>query len=358
MNRSQLHVLASALDGDGDALAEACRMDPTGALARRHRAGPALYIAARALENPFDCESWHRELHENAVRSAILMESLYQAGEVLDRAGLAWAPLKGLDLGSRVYNEPEERPTGDVDILVFPSDGDRARQALLEAGWKELYQGQRSARYTREEGYAWQLLGANGVLLELHFRLWGLIPTGYETVALARATPGEGGRRLRWADAYVVAAAHFWTVTPPRPLIGLRDLHLCGKSLANAGEVVQITIDWDLQAQVAMAAALSFEFWQGPVCGEIVQRLKPLLRRSEQRLFEGWQDDGAHLDLRWRSLALARLLAGRRSRAGWRVAWRRLWPHAGLAERATPEDWPWWRRRARFQKDWWLPGSR
>ena len=52
--------------------------------------------------------------------------------------------------------------------------------------------------------------------------------------------------------------------------------------------------------------------------------------------------DGLTLDV----VYLARLLARRPSRMGWLAPWRRIWPHPGTVNQLTPDEWPWWGRRA------------
>jgi hypothetical protein len=77
------------------------------------------------------------------------------------------APLKGPLLAARLYGEFTLRPTTDVDVLVTPSDLDRAVEALRQAGARPPDPA--SFRYHRIHHHHINAV-LRGVLIEVHFR--------------------------------------------------------------------------------------------------------------------------------------------------------------------------------------------
>lgn len=342
--------LAAALDGDAEALRALVADAGSGELARRHRAGPALYHHARRLDAAGPAlGAWRDDARAWAARLLTLAAVHDGAARALDGADVAWAPLKGYDLATRFGGGSEElRPTGDLDLLIARQDLETGRKALLAAGFQSFEETPRSGAYLREEGYAWQATHPSGILLELHFRLWGLVPEAFAAGVLERAPPdtalSPGGRRLRLADAYVVAAVHLWLDPPPRRLLAFHDLARLAERL-DPQEVVEAAADGDLELPVALAAEVSFGLWRRVACGEAARRLAARLRAAE-RLFAGQLRHRRLAAAPLRTIVLARLLARRRSRHGLlRTVGRRLWPHPGTVERLTPDGWPWIRRR-------------
>jgi hypothetical protein len=276
-------------------------------------------------------------------------EGLTGLGGVLGTAGIAWLPIKGSDLGSRVYDRPEERPAGDVDILIAEADYLRARAALETAGWRSLVPGARIDAYLREEGYAWQATDASGLLLEVHHRLWGMVPPGLAPALLAASEPdpalGPTARRLPLAHAWLLAAVHVWLNPPPRPLLAVWDLERIASAAPGLeDEAVRLAVEWDLQLPAALAAAYAAGLWRSEPHRRIASRLMATLRPAEslaaRRALEGGIENAA-----LGSIVLARLLSFRSSRAGWRSLPRRIWAHPGIVEMETPPGRSWPARR-------------
>jgi hypothetical protein len=253
-------------------------------------------------------------------------------------------PIKGCDVGARVYEHPEERPVGDVDLLVAEADFPRARDALTASGWRPFFAGERAERYLREEGYAWAATDAAGLLLEVHVRLWGLVPAGLASALLAAALPdpalGSTGRRLPLAGAWLLAAVHAWLNPPPRPLLSWWDLErLAAADPGIVDEAVRLAEAWDLQLPAGLAAAQAAELWGSEPNREIADRLLARLYLPER--LAGRRGEAASL----KAIVLARLLSGRASRAGWRSLPRQVWAHPGVVEQETPPDRSWPARR-------------
>lgn len=340
-----MNRLAAALAGDPDALA-ALAADPDAIeLARTHRVGPALSLRARRLgiDGPA-AQSWHRALIAVAAHRLHVEDRIGTVGAALGTAGVPWLPLKGCDLGARVYRHPEERPVGDIDVLIPRADLPRAQAALRAAGWRGLSEGPRMERYLRDEGYAWQAQDSAGLLLEVHVRLWGIVPAGMGAALLAAAVPDPGlgptGRRLPLAHAWLVAAVHTWLNPPPRPLLAWWDLERIAATEPDlADEAASLAEAWDLQLPAGLAAAQVAALWPSEPNRKIADRLLGGLRPLER--FAARRGEGVGL----KSIVLARLLSGRASRAGWRSLPRRIWSHPGIVEQETPAGQSWPRRR-------------
>ncbi len=344
--------LARALGDDRQALEELAASDAGGELARRHRAGGALYLRARrlALQTPA-VAIWRRQtIAAGAHLSRLEMTATEVAGR-LASAGIEWLPLKGYDLATRLYQQPEERLTGDLDLLIRPACLDDARRVLRADGWRDLYPGPRNRAFLAEEGYAWMAVKDRHPLLEVHFRLWGLVPEKLATALFDRARPdptlGAGGHRLTLADAYLVAAVHAWLA--PRYLVSWWELARICRRLTpkEIDAVARAASTWDLQLPVALAAEVSASLWREQGCRAIRRRLAGELRLAERLLAARARHRLTTLPLA--ALQAARLLAGRRGRQRLRGPWRQLWPHPGIVERSTPEHWPWLARRLWFQ---------
>ncbi len=354
---SEVQDLSRALSGDLDALRRSVEADPEGQLVTLHRIGAALTLRGRGadLEIP---EPWRQILRRGGALHLLLGDSLEKIGQILGDASVPWAPIKGMDLRDRLYSPREERPTADLDILIARRDLLTAREALLDAGWRGEADSPRNEDFLLREGYNWKAVGPNGLLLELHFELWGSVPAGMAGAMLNRAeadpTLGSTGRRLIWSDAFLLAAAHIWVTPPPRPLLYWWEL----AKLASRGgeesyeEILSASQSWGLQLPTALAAQATASLFASPGCERIVAELSAELRPTERRVRDlATRCSPQRLPLS--RLVLARLLARRPSRMGWRAPLRRLWAHPGVVEQHTPDAWPWaWRRLWYLLKIW------
>ncbi len=344
--------LARALGDDRQALEELATSDGEGELARRHRAGGALYLRALRLGlNTPAVASWRRQTLAAGAHHSRLEVMANEVAGCLGAAGVEWLPLKGCDLATRLYRAPEERLTGDLDLLIRPEQFGDAQRALRADGWRSLFQGPRNRAFLTQEGYAWMAVKDPHPLLEVHFRLWGLVPEKLATTIFARSRPDPtlpaSGRRMTLADAYLVAAVHAWLA--PRYLVSWWELARISQRLASEeiDGVAREAAAWDLQLPVALAAEVSTALWGERGCRAIQRRLAGELRLAERLLAARARRRLTTLPLV--GLQAARLLAGRRSRQQLRGPWRRIWPHPGIVERSTPEGWPWIVRRLWFQ---------
>jgi len=253
-----------------------------------------------------------------------------------------------------VYEHREDRPASDIDVLVPQESVDIALSALLASGWDHLYPfGRHGEAFIRDEGYNFPLITDDDLLCELHFRLWGVVPAGLVEELFDASTPdpslGPTGRRLALHHAFLVGALHFWNMPWPRSLRGMWDLVRIARAAGNdlTGDVAHCAGRWGLHLPVLLSAAATASAWDDPACTAVAEALRPDLGPGERAVFRRFVRSGER-PLRLQHVVAARLLAGRPSRSGLRAPFRRLWAHPGIVERATPDKWPWWRRRVIF----------
>lgn len=348
--RTDSHLAAASL-ADREALSRLAQHPRGVEIARREKLAPALARAAArdGIVSPAT-EAWRADLRAAAATRLWLGAAASDLVEAFGAAGIPFAPIKGWDLGRRVYGAPEERPTSDLDLLLPEARLGEALAALAAAGFRNLQEGPRIERYLREEGYAAALKAPAGQLAELHFRLWGSAPVGLAAAILGAASAdpelGPTARAIRFEHAYLLAAFHLFLDPPPRPALAFRDLALLAGRGLDRGFLAAETRRFGLDLPVALASAAAAELFACGECAAIAADLRSGLRWPERRL--PWD-----ADIPAPRMFLARLLAGRPSRHGWRLLWRRLWPHPGIVETATPAGSAWAARRLWYQWNHW-----
>ncbi|MEM9554809.1 MAG: nucleotidyltransferase family protein [Acidobacteriota bacterium] len=372
----ELRQVARALEGSFADLVELAHADAASndaeGTSRRQRVPAQLLARARAhgLDQRRDLapaiDAWRRQTRAAAATHLVLDATTVLVGRALGRAGIDWLPLKGVDLVRRgVYDGAEQRPCGDLDLLI-PGDAlEAAREALEAAGCVGLASGPRAARYLRDEGYAWQARAPTGSLVELHWRLWGSAPAALadHLVDASRPAPelGPTARQATTVHAWLIAAFHLWLDPPPRAvgrfldLVQVADTTADDDSLGDAAfreRLIAETEALGLQLPACLAAGVAADLFETarPTHTAILDALGASLRGPERLLFAAHQGIRA-ADLPTGALAAARLTAGRGSRHGARAVGRRLWPHPGIVEDATRSDAssPWPLRRLHFQ---------
>lgn len=278
-------------------------------------------------------------LYRAAGKVALLAHTLEMVGEAFARHRIEWAPIKGGDLAFRVYEQPEDRDVGDLDVLIREPDREAAIAALVDSGWVSAQE--RTAlweRYQREEGYCASFCHPNGLMLELHHRLWGAAPSGLPDEVMrdsrGAAELGKTARRAAPEHAFVMAALHAWMVPPRRPISTWWDLQrlTIQDDASLAGDVVTVASRWGLELPVGLAAVASASLWRSEALIAISSSLLARLRPSE-RILAWWCCKRGTDAVPYWSVVFARLLAGRPSRHGWRSVWRRVLPHPGLQSR-------------------------
>jgi hypothetical protein len=179
---------------------------------------------------------------------------------------------------------------------------------------------------------------------------------GAEMLSRAGQAPelGVSARHLSWPDAFALAAAHIWVTPPPRPLLYWWELQLLaqvgGESMPQ--DVIRRAKVWGLQLPLGLAARAAASLFRGQGCSQIGDVLLADLRPPERRVLS-LAARRSPQTLPLAKLAVARLLAGRPSRMGWRAPMRRLWAHPGIVELYSSAHWPWpWRRLWYLLRSW------
>lgn len=206
------------LPGEGGALAGVVpRLDPLRLVADAARHGLAA-VVERALEeggfslgSPLD-EALHRHALAVRARAERARALLGEALDVLWRAHLTPALLKGYGLACRLYPEdPLARAATDADLWIEPGRLEDAERALEEAGFTRRARG-REEQFDRHRGDAIGFVHTLG-LVELHFRPIAAFGTSMDAEAvwsrtLAAELDGFRVRFLAPADELVLLAVH------------------------------------------------------------------------------------------------------------------------------------------------------
>lgn len=90
---------------------------------------------------------------------------LRESAQILTRAGIGVMPLKGVLFQRTLYDDPTQRFSSDVDLLVLPTHFERAVTALLGGGFRL----QKVGRSLTEVA----LSSPRGLAVDLHHRLFG-----------------------------------------------------------------------------------------------------------------------------------------------------------------------------------------
>jgi hypothetical protein len=302
--------------------------------------------------------AWSAELHSTAVSWMLLSRAAEEIAPVLDAGCARWTPIKGFDVGTRFHAVREERPLTDLDVLIAAAELDAVSDALAARGWRAGECHPRTLEFVAREGYTRHFSspvagGSATILVEVHFRLWGFVQEGLAAEILERASVDArvGGLRPEAEHTYVIAALHGWTKPSPRDLLDWRDLEFVLRShpeaaqrIALASKVVDVSRRWALELPVCLSAEVAARLWPESGHERIVEGLEPSLRPMERRLLAGLREGGLDA-VSLARIVLARLLAGRPSRAGWRSVSRRVWAHPGVVELETSPEHSWSRRR-------------
>ncbi len=342
-----LELAASALAQNPDALEECVRSPDS--LCDQADLWPAL--ARRLADHGFEVPEAWREALRSSTAAWMRQEATHAAlREALSE--VVWLPIKGLYTATAAHRCREDRPMSDLDILVSPQNLPVVRARLGGLSWKSLWNGVRSERYLQEEGYAWSAESPQGDLLEVHFRLWSLLPERTVELILAdRIESEDGGWTIDRAWAFILAAVHAWLGHRPRSLLDWWDVHLLARAkpdhLDDEQFIALVTTrakDLGIGLPVLLSTHVVARCWPGDeVQKRLRDRLMTTLRGREAALLRTLEQRGPSA-VRLSSIVGRRLLAGRETRAGARTALRRVWAHPGVVERQVEGGPFWWRR--------------
>lgn len=220
--------------------------------ADRHGVQPQLYESLQAVEDAVPAgerkllaQAYQTNLHKNLFLSRELIRIM----DCLSASNVEVFPYKGLALAEMVYGDIARRQSGDIDLLIRPSDLARIREAIHPLGYAPHSPLSADAeRASLKSGYECSFDGAAGPnLLELQ---WAIQPRFYaidfdmEVLfrrAVTVAVSGRSMKTLRPPDLVLVlcahAAKHVWG-----RLVWLCDI---------ARLIEQPSLDWD---EIASAA--------------------------------------------------------------------------------------------------------
>ncbi|QRK13763.1 nucleotidyltransferase family protein [Archangium violaceum] len=305
--RAWPEVARGDVPGDVDALVHAA--------ARHGLAGFMQHVVGRSAWTPDEAvrTRLRREALAQAARGMRVKALLLRSLEALAAVDVVPVLLKGYGLALRLYPEPLQRATTDVDLLVADAEVEVASRALVGLGLRPL--GEAAAAHAREHEHHLTFTGAAG-MVELHFR--ALVGYGQALEAralLARAEEsvleGRRVRYLRAEDELVYLALHASNHLLQR-LAWLFDLKLL--MLAHPG------LDWGRVVEVARGSAFPHLAWYAleaarrlmgaPVPEEVLAALAPpsWQRRMAARFFSAERLLGTELMRHKPAWVVAKLL--------------------------------------------------
>ncbi|MBP2645632.1 MAG: hypothetical protein H6Q75_1072 [Firmicutes bacterium] len=146
-------------------------------LVRYHQSGSLVYKTLSQVPELVPQEilkALHREYKENMARSLVMTGELVKICAVLERQGIAYAVLKGIPLGYMLYGDLGYRVSGDLDILVWPEELDKAVSLLEGMEFRRedpSFLTERGRKGWLAETNHFTLHHKNGIAVELHWRL-------------------------------------------------------------------------------------------------------------------------------------------------------------------------------------------
>ena len=151
------------------------------ALAEQHRLTPFLHGRVQRGEiaaPPGDIAAgWQAAHRANAIAVLFQRRALLQAMESLASEGIGAVALKGSALAWTVWPAQADRAMRDIDLLVAEDNAALAYRTLRAARWEgpDLTESELAAFAERETHFP-ALLSPEGVVCELHARVWGRAP--------------------------------------------------------------------------------------------------------------------------------------------------------------------------------------
>lgn len=132
---SEFRHLIRILQG-GDIAHPDCNTDHLLQLIADHR---VIGQVARKIQN-FEDSALRAKIETENIANKLaqlrLIEVLTELKNIL--TGIHFVLLKGPGLSQQIYNDPAERRSRDLDILIHPKDFDRVMEQLTQAGYRKL----------------------------------------------------------------------------------------------------------------------------------------------------------------------------------------------------------------------------
>jgi hypothetical protein len=196
-------------------LASPLRWEFVGRLAEREKLLPVLWKALQPYANEIPADivgAIRRQASVIEFRMLMTETVLRRVVDELAPQGTRVMLLKGAALATTIYSSFAERPMGDIDILVAPSDAQRAWTRLREIGWTLELSGGAEFHDTHHHLPGLHDPGGLNIVLEVHRTM------------LPRTGPFLLDETDLWRDARSVrlGANEVWVPSDQHQL-----LHLC-----------------------------------------------------------------------------------------------------------------------------------
>jgi Uncharacterised nucleotidyltransferase len=169
--------------------------------ADHHRLTPLLYWALQSTQPSLVPERLAADFRSSARKSLVLTGELTRLVDLFERKGITVLPFKGPALAIAAYDNLALRSFDDLDLLVGRRDLWRARDLLIEAGYKESVPlGDRRGDALLDSYDELVMTGGNGLpMVELH---WSFLPPHFSVpldpaeFLARRATVSLGNRTI------------------------------------------------------------------------------------------------------------------------------------------------------------------
>jgi Uncharacterised nucleotidyltransferase len=172
--------------------------------ALQHGVLPSLYFrlaANRAAVLPEALELARIEFERNAFHCLANAAELLEVLNAFKEAGIAAMPFKGVVLGASAYGDMMARTAGDLDVLIYYRDLQRATQILSERGYKLTTEVLEDGSPKMENYFEYHFERADdGMVLELRWRLELTQPRYRHDLGMDWAWPRRKTIKLAGAD--------------------------------------------------------------------------------------------------------------------------------------------------------------
>ncbi len=172
--------------------------------ASQHGVVPSLYfgLAASAADIPPEALELARiEFERNAFHCLANAAELLEVLNAFEKAGIAALPFKGVVLGASAYGDMTFRAAGDLDLLIYYRDLQRATQILRKRGYELKTAALEDGSPAMPNYFEYHFERADdGMVLELRWRLELTQPRYKHDLGMDWAWPRRRTTKLGGAD--------------------------------------------------------------------------------------------------------------------------------------------------------------
>lgn len=122
----------------------------------QHRVLPHLFLGlAHSMENlvPGEVMGYLRmRYHTNTIRNKVVSQELLAVLKLLKKSSIQAIPFKGPTQALAIYKNLSLRQFNDLDLLVHEADYQRARNVLLQAGYKQVSDWKYESSFRKDDG--------------------------------------------------------------------------------------------------------------------------------------------------------------------------------------------------------------